>query len=100
MLQFRGDDYSSRVFVPFALRIVRLNTGLHFRPQCRTVRRQALQQARVGVLRRFSLTIGMAAGSFNRAEHALGCHQKVDVLLFAAFGWVHNLDFTSFRSTA
>ena len=76
------------------------DTALHLRPQRFTIRRQALQQARVGVMRDLALTVGMAAGGFRRAEHLLRRDQKVDVVVFTAFGSVHAADFSSPFSTA
>lgn len=77
-----------------------VNTGLHFRPQRLAVRRQALQPARLGVRRRLILAVGMAAGRFPCAKHALRRYQKGDVILFGPCGSVHASDSSSCFSTA
>ncbi len=71
------------------------DTALHLLPQRVAIRRQALQQARVGVMRHLVLTVGMAAGRFQRAEHLLCGHQKVDVVVFSTFWSVHAAQFRS-----
>ena len=60
---------------------------------------QALQQARIGVMRWCSL-IRRRFRRFNRAKHTLRGDQKVDVIQFIAFGWVHALKFSISPSTA
>jgi hypothetical protein len=49
-----------------------------------------MQQARIGVVRR-TIAIGrrMTLGRFGVAEHFLRGNQKVDLVEFVAFGWVH-----------
>ena len=61
-----------------------------FRPQRRTIRLTALQQTRVGVMRR-SITGSrrMRLGGFDVAEDSLRRNQKVNVVEFVALGWVH-----------
>jgi len=77
-----------------------LDTARHFDPQRVAIRWQTLQQARVGVVRRFVLPIWMAAGGFQGAKNPLSRNQKVDVVVFAAFRCVHPSDSSSLGSTA
>ena len=62
---------------------------LDFLPQPLAVGRQTLQQTRVGVMRWGSLFSGVCQRGFHTTKHALGCDQKVDVIHFVAFRWVH-----------
>jgi len=67
----------------------RIHQRLHFLPQRLTIRWQPLQQARICVVRwRLSFS-RMGLRGFNTAKYILGGYQKVDVIHFIAFGWVH-----------
>jgi hypothetical protein len=49
-----------------------------------------MQQVRAGVMRwTIAVCRRMTSGRFGVAEHVLSGNQKVDVVEFVAFGWVH-----------
>jgi hypothetical protein len=73
---------------------------LHFFPQRLAVRRQSLQQSRVGVMRRRLLFCRMGLRGFYAAKHLLRCYQKIDVIHFIAFGRVHAPSLACSLSTA
>ena len=65
-----------------------------FGPQAPAIRRKALQQSRVSVMRHNPFSLRMRGGCFHPTEHFLGSYQKVNVVLLVAFGLVHTDCFT------
>ena len=73
---------------------------LNFLPQHLAVRWYSFQQSRVGVMRWTLFLRRVRSRCFGAAKHSLGRNQKVDVIQFFAFGWIHALSLAPIPSTA
>jgi hypothetical protein len=96
---FRRIRLIQRTIINHQHPLLALYQHLNFRPQRRTIRGQALQQARIGVMRWRSF-IRRCLCRFDCAKNTLCGNQKMDVVQFVAFGWIHALKFSISRSTA
>ena len=77
-----------------------LNQWLNFLPQHLAIRWQSLQQSRIGIVRWRVFFRRVGSRSFNTAKHLLRRDQKVDVIHFVTFLWVHALSLACPPSTA
>jgi len=79
---------------------LQVHQRLHLLPQTLAVGRQALQQARVGIMRWGLLFSRVCLRGSHAAKYRLGSDQKVDVMHFVAFGPVHAFSLACPCSTA
>ena len=97
---FRGIGLIQCAIVDYQYAALALHHWPNLLPQACAVGWHALQQARIGVMR-WRVVLGrMCLRGFHAAKHLPRRDQKVDIVQFIAFGWIHASSLASPPSTA